>query len=95
MNIANKFYRKYYGLDEFKSPVDESTEKFFIELEKELTKESEQEFERLSLDNYKIRRMLIKEENELIHLTMGKKRWKQFCEFLYNTKEYEKGEASA
>ncbi len=50
----------------------------------------EQEFEQLSLDNYKLRRMLIEEENELIHITMGKDKWKIFVEWLGNKRKHEK-----
>lgn len=49
----------------------------------------EQEYERLSLDNYKLRRMLITEENELVHVTMGKDKWKMFVEWLCNKRKHE------
>ena len=47
----------------------------------------EQEFERLIIDNFKMRKMLIKEENELIHITMGKDKWRLFVEFLRNKRK--------
>ena len=82
---AIEFYKGYYELKEF--PVDESTIKFLKELKKELSQKNEREFERLSLDNYKMRKMLIKEENELIHITMGKDKWRLFVEFLRNKRK--------
>ena len=36
MSKALEFYKEYYGLDKFESPVDESTIKFFDKLETEL-----------------------------------------------------------
>ena len=90
---AIEFYKGYYELKEF--PVDESTIKFLKELKKELSQKNEREFERLSLDNYKMRKMLIKEENELIHITMGKDKWRLFVEFLSNNKRNEESKITA
>lgn len=56
---------------------------------KEMTAE-EKEFERMQIQNYKLRRKLkeyIKFDGQLIHVTLSPSLWREFCDYLTERKK--------